>query len=222
MNIVRNKKIMAIACVCALVFTACNNGSEKNVTPTPVPTATIAPTETQEPTLEPTIVPGGNEDDNGFTEPAYPEVSEELRQIYEAIRIAYGEDYAPNMMFDTTSFQENFILDPDWYDYAIAERPMISAQVDTLIAVHATDGNITKVEDALKAYRDRLINDTFQYPSNLTKLQSSRVETVGDYVFFIMLGFLEQGIEYETNDQYLEAYDKLNQIAVDAIKTVIE
>ena len=91
--------------------------------------------------------------------------------------------------------------------------------VDTFIAVHPTEGNEQNVEDALNAYRDNLVNNSMQYPANQVKVEASRVETVGDYVFFLMLGSID--LEIEDEAEMLTAYQEQNQIAVDAIKEVL-
>ena len=79
-----------------------------------------------------------------------------------------------------------------------------------------------EAKKALDAYRETLVNDTMQYPMNISKIQSSQVYVVGDYVFFIMLGqipdeMLEQGDESEM----LKASQEQNQIAIDAINRVL-
>ncbi len=63
------------------------------------------------------------------------------------------------------------------------------------------------------------INDTMQYPMNLLKAQASRIYTKGDYVFFFMLGFIENELEETaTEEEQIDAYKEQNQIAVDAVK----
>lgn len=213
----RNKKLMALSLIAVLAFTACS----KKDTPEPTPTPTVAPTEAPaEPTAEPEQ-PGtdvGGEENLGATELTS---NETLDKVHEEIKTAYGEVYVPNMPFTKENLDEQFGIKADWYDAAIAEGPMMSAHVDKFIAIHATEGNLENVQNALNKYRETLVADTMQYPMNLLKIQASKVETVGDYVFFIMLGTIDE-MAYTEDSDMIKAYEEQNQIAIDIIKKNIE
>lgn len=142
----------------------------------------------------------------------------ELESIQAAVAEAYGEDYLPNMDVDTTTLQESYGLSGDLYDAIVAQIPMISFNVDTFVAVHPTEGNKDAVVEALTAYREKLINDSVQYPVNLPKIQASVVHEAGDYVFFVMLGSVDDMIEDE--DERLQLFTEQNQIAIDTIDSV--
>lgn len=228
----RKMKVVALMMAAAVVFTACgkkNDGGEPTTTPTP--TETITPTEEPTPTPETPDddIQGedgtGDEGNTGDTGEAgdenLPAVSEELDKIHTAVMEAFGEDYIPNMPYDKTAISELFGVSEDWYDYAVAEGPMISMHVDTFVAIHATEGNLENVQNALNNYREVLVNDTMQYPMNMLKIQGSKVVTSGDYVFFIMLGYLEDDTAYDTDEAAIEAYAGLNQKAVDAINSIL-
>lgn len=143
----------------------------------------------------------------------------QLEEIHTAVKEAYGENYIPSMQFDSETLEAVYGITPDMYDEAVAEGPMMSAHVDTFIAIHPTEGNKQAVVDALNAYRDTQINDAFQYPNNLLKLQASEVREMGDYVFYFMLGTTDE--MYENEEDQIAAYQNLNQIAVDAINGVL-
>lgn len=145
----------------------------------------------------------------------------ELSVIHEAVKEVYGEDYIPSMPYDATVLEEQFGIDPDWYTQIIAEGPMISAHVDTFIAVEAKKENVKDVEEALKKYRDKLISDTMQYPMNLPKINGSKIYTSGNYVFFIMLGVFPEDGE-QTEETLLKAAEELNDIAIKAIDKAME
>lgn len=218
----------AIALGAVLTFAGCS--TKDNNTQTTEPTTGVTTEATTETTTEATTEAptdttqpssgDASSDGTDATEPGGQEAehSEEMNKIHEAVVGAY-EHYIPNMAYDADTAKELFGLQPEWYDDMLAEGPMISAQVDTFIAVHPTEGNLKNVEDALKAYRETLVNDTMQYPMNQVKIQASRVETVGDYVFFIMLGEIDMDIEEEA--AMVTAYEAQNQLAVDAIKGVL-
>lgn len=211
----------AIALGAVLTFAGCSqkdNNTQTTEPTTGVTTETTTQTTTESTTEETTEPSSGDASQDGTQGGQEAEHTEEMTKIHEAVVGAY-EYYIPNMAYDAQTAKELFGLQPEWYDDMLAEGPMISAQVDTFIAVHPTEGNLANVEDALKAYRETLVNDTMQYPMNQIKIQASRVETIGDYVFFIMLGDIGNDIEEEA--AMVTAYEAQNQLAVDAIKSVL-
>ncbi len=198
-----------------LAFAGCGSNNDETTEAT-TETTTEAVTEdttevmtevTTEATTEETTGEDTADGDAGHTE--------EMTLIHNAVKDAYGESYIPNMEYDSETARELFGLEPEWYDDMIAEGPMISVHVDTFIAVHPTEGNLENVENALTEYRDYLVSNSIQYPSNQVKVEAARVETIGDYVFFLMLGNID--LEIEDEEEMLAAYQEQNQIAVDAI-----
>ena len=114
--------------------------------------------------------------------------SEEMEGIRAAVVEALGEDYWPNMPMDAEMFEMFFDIGPDMYEDYMAESPMISVNVDTLVIVRAKEDTVEAVEEKLNTYRDNKINDTMQYPQNIGKIQASQVERIGNYVVFVQLG----------------------------------
>ena len=138
-------------------------------------------------------------------------------KISKAVKKAYGDDYLPNMELDSFYLEEVIGLKSNTYDAVVAEGPMISAQVDTFIGVHASSGKKSQVETALKAYQSYLINDALQNPMNQPKVEASKVVTIGDYVFFVMLG--KPNGDFDANEAKLLAYyEDQNDIGILAIK----
>ena len=130
---------------------------------------------------------------------------------------AVGQDeYWPNMPMDGEMLNMLCGITADMYDDYMAESPMISANVDTLIIVRAKEGQADAVYDKLNAYRDALVNDTMQYPSNLGKIQSSQVEKIGDYVVFVQLGG-EAGLA-DDEEEAITHSQEANSKALEAIK----
>ncbi len=161
-----------------------------------------------------------NQVENSQVEETTPvDYAAQLEEIHTAVKEAYGENYGPSMPYDAQMLADMFGLTEDMYDVVIAEGPMMSAKVDTFIAVHPTEGNKEAVVEALNNYRKVQIEDTFQYPANLSKIQASEVREMGDYVFFFMLGYTDE--MFETEEEQIAEFQKLNQIAVDAIEGVL-
>ena len=114
----------------------------------------------------------------------------EIDKLRNAIMKAYADKYFPNVQVqeDPTYMQDLLKLDASWYDDAIVEVPMIGANADKLILIHATEGNLKNVKEALEAHKQALIDDAMQYPMNKPRVQSAWVVTVGDYAIFSILG----------------------------------
>lgn len=145
-----------------------------------------------------------------------------LSNIVDAVKDAYKEDYIPGMEFTKEEIEEKFKIKPEWYDEIIAEGPMISINIDTFVAVKAKEGEVDKVEEALTNYRQQLIDDTMQYPTNKAKIPGSRVDTIGNYVFFSMLGVIPMEVEEKGEEAILEESKKQNLIAFEAIKGALK
>lgn len=146
--------------------------------------------------------------------------AEVIDEIYQKVKEAYGDKYTPNSPYDETLFSEVMGIDPSLYDAAFGEGPMISVNVEKFTAFHATEGNTEALEEALLAYQEKLKDDTFQYPMNVPKIQASVVETVGDYVFFYMLGGVDTA-SYDTEQEALEPCIEANKIATEVIHEVL-
>ena len=140
-----------------------------------------------------------------------------LEDIHTAIKEAYGENYVPNNAIDAEMLEALTGIKADQYTEFFAEMPMISTFVETIIGVKASEGNADKVEEELNAYRDMLVNDTMQYPMNVSKIQASQVVRHGDYVFFVMLGAPTDESMEEGDEAALESAKENNQKAIDVI-----
>ena len=144
-----------------------------------------------------------------------------LADIVKAVKDAYGENYLPSMELDAQVLEELYGLSPDMYEEAFGEMPMISVQVDTFVAVHASPGQADAVEAALNSYRDYLVNDTMQYPMNVGKINGSCVYRSGDYVFFIMLGDMPMEVTDQGDEAAKNYAQEQNRIAIEAIDAVL-
>ncbi len=140
-----------------------------------------------------------------------------LEEIHSAVKEVYGENYIPEMPMEINDVLN---ISSDLYEEAIAEAPMMSVHVDTFIAIKAKEGKGEEIEKALTDYRDYLINDSLQYPMNVPKVNASSVLREGDYVFFVMLGQIQDDMAEE--EEMLKQAQESNQLAIDAIKKFFE
>lgn len=140
-----------------------------------------------------------------------------LTELHTAVKEAYGETYLPEMPYDAELFESLFGISSDLYEEFIAESPMMSAHVDTFIAVKAKEGKAEEVEQLLQTYQDNLLNNSFQYPINLGKVEGATLYRNGDYVFYFILGGYPEDVE-EVDAQKAQ---ELNQIGLDAIEELL-
>ena len=131
---------------------------------------------------------------------------------------ALDGDYWPDTALLPDMLEMTFGISSDMYEDYMAEVPMISENVDTLLIVRAKDDKVEAVRDALEAYRDAQINNTMQYPMNVGKVQASRIETVGNYVMFVQLGGDTMQAAEEGDEAVVAMCQEINDKAVEAIR----
>ena len=208
------------------MLAACGNKNNEDNDTTPTPTVTVAPTEeatpgdrgdgptlpTEAPTAAPTEAPAETVDHNQM-----------LQNVAQALKETYGALYAPDMQMQNDEFymQDTLGLDASWYDAAYVEVPGMSFGADKFIIVHPTEGNLVNVQNALNTFRDNQIADTFQYPSTLPQRQAALVETLGDYVCYMIFTGSVGDMMFEDEATAIQAYTEANQMAKEIVAAVI-
>lgn len=135
--------------------------------------------------------------------------TEEMQGVRNVVTDALGDDYWPDMPMMPDMLEAVYGVSPDMYEDYMAEAPMISTNVDTLVIVRAKEDKAEAVEEALNAYRDANINDTMQYPMNVGKIQASRIEKIGDYICFVQLGADTMDLEDEAAIAHCQEVNEL-------------
>ena len=232
----RKKYLVTTVAMLAAVsmLTACGSKNEENNT---TPTVTEAPTATVEPTeapstdtTVPTEAPSSEERGDGPTVPtqAPTEAPEEtvdhnqvLQNIAQALKETYGNLYAPDMLADEYYMKDTLGLDPSWYDAAYAEIPGMSFGADKFIIVHPTEGNLINVQNALNTFKENQIADTWQYPSTLPQRQAALVETLGDYVCYMIFTGTVGDMMFEEEAAAIQAYAEANDMAKQIVAGII-
>jgi len=183
-------------------------------------------TNTENPNPTVTEAPSSDERGDG---PTLPEAGEDhaqmVQNIYQAVVETYGSGYLPDMQAQNETYfmQDTLKLDASWYDAAIVEIPMMSNNADMFAILHATEGNLENVKNAMDAYKNYLANESFQYPMNLPKVQSAVVEVLNDeYVVFAVLSGLAAVDMEETDESVLiSAYEESSRVAVEVAAAVL-
>lgn len=206
--------LTAAAVAATLMLTACGNKDKNNNEST-----TETTTQQTETTTENNSTEAGTDNENVKTD-----ADQMLQNVHQAVQEVFAAFYPSGMQMqdDATFMQETLKLDASWYDSAIVELPMLSMSVDTFAVVHATEGNLDNVVNAFNAYKDYLINDSFQYPMNMPKIQAATVGSTGEYAYFIILSGMANVDDMEENvENQIKAYEESNKIAIDTISGVI-
>lgn len=217
------KKTIALLCAALMAasMTACggsgkdgsadaeqSSGQESSVESS----AENAPSESVE-TPSDSAALGGDGEDN------YEEGwSQEMEQLKAAAVEAAEGGYRPDMALQPDMLEMSFGITSDMYDDYMAEMPMMSAHVDTLLIVKAKEDKLEEVQEIVEAYREAKVNDTMQYPMNLGKIQASRVETIGNYVMFVMLGGDTSDVEEQGDEAIVKACQERNDKVIEAIR----
>lgn len=210
--------LTAAAVAATLMLTACGN-KDKNNNESTTETTTESTTQQTETTTENNSTEAGTDGENVNTE-----AGQMLQNVHQAVQEVFAAFYPSGMQMqdDATFMQETLKLDASWYDSAIVEIPMLSMSVDTFAVVHATEGNLDNVVKAFNSYKDYLINDSFQYPMNMPKIQAATVGSTGEYAYFIILSGMANVDETDENvENQIKAYEESNKIAIDTISGVI-
>lgn len=149
-------------------------------------------------------------------------VEVDLEKVHQAVKDVYGENYIPSAPYDAQALNDLFGVSEDLYEEFIAEGPMISVHVDTFAAIKAKEGKGGDVEKLLNDYRTRLVEDSLQYPMNMSKVEASEVVRHGDYVFFVMLGTASNESVEAGEEAELKSAQEENGKAIDAIDAFFE
>lgn len=145
-----------------------------------------------------------------------------ISKVHEAVKTEFGDKYIPSMEIPKESLEEIYGIDPAWVKESIAEGPMISAHVDVFIAIEAAEGKAEDVEKALNAYKEKLVNDTMQYPMNVPKIKSAMVKRVDDYVVFAILGDADRITDAPDEESGLKMAEEEIKRAADAVESILK
>ena len=206
------KKIISIMLILASLaaFASCGNGGNGNDTSADTSTSGTTTGETSADSTE-----------TSATETSAPASDVSAADIGKAVADEFGDEYIPDMDIPADYLDSTYGVKPEWYDDFFGQMPMISANVDTFIAVKAKADKVSDVEKALNDYADYYKNDAQKYPKDIAKVDACRVYTKGNYVFFIMLGYPTDEVENMDDAAQVKFYTEQNDRAVKVIDSLL-
>ncbi len=157
-------------------------------------------------------------DNNADGESVFGDVP--MADLKTAVTDILGENYWPAMALDAQMLSDMCGITEDMYEDFLAEMPMMSAHIDTMIIIKAKDGQVEAVEEALNTYRDSLVENSL-YPSHVAKSQASRIEVFDNYVCFVLLGGDTTAVEEQGEEAIIAYCQEENEKAIDAIRTAL-
>lgn len=211
------KKFLVMAIIAAMLtatLSGCTQSGSEEATTTEATTTLGEEVTTEDTSAEDTDeVTGEATDDTDASDDTAAD--SKSKEILNAIKAVYGEDYVPNMEIDSETLNMLLNITSDQYVSYAAEMPMISAHVDTVIIIEAADGQVDAIEEALNAYRQAKVDDTMQYPSNIARINASKVVKKDNFVAFLMVGKINENMD-ATEAEAAEYEEAEVQKAVDA------
>lgn len=111
-----------------------------------------------------------------------------LLELEKEVKDLLGDNYWPEVNLSKTELEKMTGITEDMYVDFLAERQALDAHIDTLIIIHAKEDYVGTIEEAIETYRSALIEQNKNYPQNLSKARASRIETIDDYICFVLLG----------------------------------
>lgn len=224
------KRVLAAVLAAAMVMSlaACGkksqNEEQSKETQSQVQTETQQESESQETQIQ------ESSDVQEETAPESTQVGEEevilssLEHIREAVATELGDNYWPQMPFDSMMLEMMYGVTPDMYEAFLAEGPMMSAHVDALIVIQAKEDQVDVVKEALETYRQSQVDNTMVYPNHVGKIQASRVEVIDNYVCYVILGgdVMELMEQEDSDAAVIKHCEAENDKAIEAIKKAIE
>ena len=211
------KKFLVMAIIAAMLtatLSGCTQSGSEEATTTEATTTLGEEVTTEDTSAEDTDEATGEATDD--TDAADDTAADsKSKEILNAIKAVYGEDYVPNMEIDSETLNMLLNITSDQYVSYAAEMPMISAHVDTVIIIEAADGQVDAIEEALNAYRQAKVDDTMQYPSNIARINASKVVKKDNFVAFLMVGKINENMD-ATEAEAAEYEEAEVQKAVDA------
>lgn len=140
-----------------------------------------------------------------------------LGTFREALRGVYGEKYYPDTQLTEAEIREELGMDNTLYEEIYAERSAQNAHPDMFVAVKAKDGKTEEVKQKLTAYKQHLLENN-NFAAHTEKINAAEIYAEGDYVFFVLLGDVEDNV---SSEGFAEAFGKEIQRGIDAIKKAI-
>ena len=137
-----------------------------------------------------------------------------LTELKENVKDLLGDNYWPEVDLTKVELASITGITEDMYVDFLAEKQVLDAHIDTMIIVQAKEAYVGTVEQALEDYRTAIIEENRDHPQNLGKAKASRMETIDNYVCFVLLGADTTAIAEQGEEQLIDYCQEENERAL--------
>lgn len=137
-----------------------------------------------------------------------------LTELKENVKDLLGDNYWPEVDLTKEELASKTDITEDMYVDFLAEKQVLDAHIDTMIIVQAKEAYVGTVEQALEDYRTAIIEENRDHPQNLGKAKASRMETIDNYVCFVLLGADTTAIAEQGEEQLIDYCQEENERAL--------
>ena len=153
----------------------------------------------------------GKVTDEGNTEAVVKDVS--AAALLDEVKNVLGDYYGADADIPAEFLADTYGVKAEWVEEYAAQMPMISFRIDTYMVIKAKDGHVEDVEKALTDYHTYQVENSMQYPMNVPKLKAAQVAKIGNYVFYILTGYVP--------DEYMDDEEGAYKYALENNQMVI-
>ena len=137
-----------------------------------------------------------------------------LTELKENVKELLGDNYWPEVDLTKEELAQRIGIKEEMYVDFLAERQVLDAHIDTMIIVQAKEAYVGAVEQALEDYRTAIIEENSNHPQNLAKAKASRMETIDNYVCFVLLGADTTAVAEQGEDKIIAFCQEENDRAL--------
>ena len=137
-----------------------------------------------------------------------------LTELKENVKELLGDNYWPEVDLTKEELAQRIGIKEEMYVDFLAERQVLDAHIDTMIIVQAKEAYVGAVEQALEDYRTAIIEENSNHPQNLAKAKASRMETIDNYVCFVLLGADTTAVAEQGEDKIIAFCQEENELAL--------
>ena len=137
-----------------------------------------------------------------------------LTELKENVKELLGDNYWPEVDLTKEELAQRIGIKEEMYVDFLAEMQVLDAHIDTMIIVQAKEAYVGAVEQALEDYRTAIIEENSNHPQNLAKAKASRMETIDNYVCFVLLGADTTAVAEQGEDKIIAFCQEENERAL--------
>lgn len=114
-----------------------------------------------------------------------------LLRIFTGIKEEYKDTYLPVTEYTQEMIKKTYGISPLWYHAAIVETAAIDSQPDTFMGFLVKPEYKEPLLQKVTEYKTKLLEERPEDLVNASKIEASQILVYDEYVFFVMLGMID-------------------------------